>query len=88
LEDNFRIKRKNLTCRLIGCRRKTSTASFGNRQGNSSYAATVIKFISSGKRIEARLRTILDVGSTSINDPAELPFHQLDVLNTLQELGR
>jgi hypothetical protein len=48
--------------------------------GQFIYAATVIKFLSSGKRIKARLRTILDVGSTSTNGQAELPFRQLDVL--------
>jgi hypothetical protein len=60
--------------------------------GQFIYAATVIKFLSSGKRIKARLRSILDVGSTSINGQDELPFRQLmsymNIFLTLQDLDR
>jgi hypothetical protein len=48
--------------------------------GQFIYAATVIKFRPSGKRVKARLRTILNVDSTAIQVQAKLPFRQLDPL--------
>src|SRR5260370_5944542 len=68
--------RTSLTYQAIGRRKRTLTGS----SGQFIYAATVIKFLLSGKRIKARLRTILEVGSTPTNGQTELPFRQLDVL--------
>ena len=69
----------SLTCRSIGLRRRTSTALFGNHQGNL-YTRPLSSNFFRRASIRACLRAILDVGSTSINGQDELPFRQLDVL--------
>ena len=84
LEDNFReIRRRNPNKSHLPSdwpSKEDIDRLVWKSSGQFIYAATVIKFLSSGKRIQARLRTILDVGSTSTNGQAELPFRQLDVL--------
>jgi len=84
LEDNFReIKRKNPNKSHLPSdwpSKEDIDSLVRKSSGQFIYAATVIKFLSSGKRIKARLRIILDFGSTLINGQTELPFCQLDAL--------